>query len=402
MMDVTCIKNQHVAKALENATILNRLLRIAIQNDDLETILEGALDELLSVSWLSLLPKGGIFLVDETQRNLRLTASRNLSPALHTLCARVPFGHCLCGRAALRARTQHASCVDHRHETVFEGMEPHGHYNLPIIAAGKVIGVLVVYLPDGHDRDDQEIEFLESVCDALALLIKLKQREAALQASRDALQEHLNNINLEKTYLEQHAEELVVTAEEQAALREKAEALEAKARHLALHDPLTDLPNRRYFQELCIKNFEKDPGPHAILFIDIDGFKGVNDSHGHDAGDELLCRIAQRLSRSLCHSDFAARFGGDEFAVFLHAIPSAETAERVATRIVEALKRPFGLERDIRCQIGASIGVALWPDHGQDFDSVIKAADKAMYHVKERGKNGVQLAGVPVLAAAGE
>ncbi len=194
-----------VAKALENSDLMYRLLRIGACAGPLEVHLESALDELLKVSWLSLLPKGGIFLTDETGCGLRLVASRNLHEELLTLCARVPFGHCLCGRAAQEGRTQHARCIDERHETHFDGMAPHGHYNVPILAAGEVIGVLVVYLTHGHERDEDEVSFLESFADALGLLIQLKQREEDHLATQQRLRIALNEDRNLMGAIEDHA-----------------------------------------------------------------------------------------------------------------------------------------------------------------------------------------------------
>jgi len=173
-----------VSRSLEHAALLNRILRIILQEQPLKHVLLQAIDELLALSWLAFLPKGGVFLTDESGENLELCASRNLGPQINALCARVRFGHCPCGRAAQQARAQHASCVDERHETTFDGIAPHGHYNVPIIAEQQVLGVLVVYLPHGHERDDEEIAFLESFADILALLINAKRREQAVQTTQ--------------------------------------------------------------------------------------------------------------------------------------------------------------------------------------------------------------------------
>ena len=175
------------SKPTEVASLLNRLLRIAVQETDLEVALHEALDVLLSISWLAILPKGGIFLADHARGELQLTAARNMDPAIEELCRRVPFGHCLCGRAAQQTCTQYASCVDERHETRFEGIQPHGHYNLPIIGSGRLLGVLVVYVPHGHRRDELEVSFLEGAADTLALLIQLTQREQTLRGTQTRL-----------------------------------------------------------------------------------------------------------------------------------------------------------------------------------------------------------------------
>lgn len=163
-------------RSIENLGILNKLMRLSLSEEPLPQILEKSLDIIHQTSWLRILPKGGIFLTDGDK--LVLTASRHLSEELHTLCSRISFGYCLCGRAALTKSIQFASCVDHRHDVSFAGMPPHGHYNAPILDENKhVLGVLVLYLVHGHKKDDSELEFLETVADTLASVIKRKQAE---------------------------------------------------------------------------------------------------------------------------------------------------------------------------------------------------------------------------------
>jgi diguanylate cyclase (GGDEF)-like protein/PAS domain S-box-containing protein len=191
-------------KAFEHVSLLQRLLHLVLQDEPLETILEKSLDQLLSISWLALLPKMGIFLVDEAGASLKLVAERNLGPQITSLCAQVKFGHCLCGRAALQARTQHANCVDERHETRFDGIAPHGHYNVPIIAERVVLGVLVVYLPHGHARDEEEVAFLESFADVMALLISAKQRDAAFRSTQQMLHDALSKSSSLMDTIQQH------------------------------------------------------------------------------------------------------------------------------------------------------------------------------------------------------
>jgi diguanylate cyclase (GGDEF)-like protein/PAS domain S-box-containing protein len=180
-----------VSKSLEHAALLNRTLHIVLQDQPLRHVLEQALEELLALSWLGILPKGGIFLVDETGKQLELFAERNLGPQITTLCANVKFGHCLCGLAALDACSQHASCIDDWHETRFGGIAPHGHYNVPIMMNRELLGVLVIYLTDGHERDEDVVQFLESYADLLALAINAKQREHSVLNTQNRLRDAL-------------------------------------------------------------------------------------------------------------------------------------------------------------------------------------------------------------------
>lgn len=119
--------------------------------------LEQALEVILSIPWLPTLPRGGIFLVEDEPDVLVLKAQRGLAAPLLSMCARVRFGHCLCGRAAASGDIQHATNLDHRHDTRYEGIRPHGHYNVPIMHQGKVLGVLVLYLDEGRQRDEHDV-----------------------------------------------------------------------------------------------------------------------------------------------------------------------------------------------------------------------------------------------------
>ncbi|MDR5171110.1 EAL domain-containing protein [Methylobacillus flagellatus] len=160
----------------------------------------------------------------------------------------------------------------------------------------------------------------------------------------------------------------------------------------AYHDTLTGLPNRALFKDrlnVALNHAKRNQQQLAIMFLDLDRFKWVNDTLGHFYGDELLKHVAQRLSGCLRAQDTLARMGGDEFTLLLHDLQQPDDASLVAAKIVEELKRPFLLdEREIF--ISSSIGIALYPDHGDSIETLIKSADIAMYHVKWRGKNGYQ------------
>lgn len=165
--------------------------------------------------------------------------------------------------------------------------------------------------------------------------------------------------------------------------------VEEKIRYMANHDNLTGLPNRALFkdrlqtaQHLAVRNQQK----LAILFIDLDGFKAVNDNLGHKAGDLLLQEVAVRLQGRVRHSDTVARMGGDEFILLLNAINGEADAELVAKKVLEALQQPV-LVVGQAARIGASIGISIFPDHGEDADKLISYADTAMYDIKKSGKN---------------
>lgn len=177
-----------INKKLKEQEALNSLLQInSATTTPLEEKLDYAIEQIVAVPWLSLLSKGGIFVTEGNK--LSLKASLNLGEKVETLCSSVTKGHCLCGRAFQEGRTIHAGCVDHRHETHFEGMAPHGHYNIPMLYDGVVTGVIVVYLPHGHQRDQEEVNFLESCASVLGSLIVAYRKELDLIESRNEAQE---------------------------------------------------------------------------------------------------------------------------------------------------------------------------------------------------------------------
>ncbi|MFN7088010.1 MAG: diguanylate cyclase domain-containing protein [Burkholderiales bacterium] len=164
---------------------------------------------------------------------------------------------------------------------------------------------------------------------------------------------------------------------------------EERIRRLAHYDNLTGLPNRALFYDRlkqAISLARRDHHQMALLYVDLDDFKTVNDRLGHDAGDELLKKVAERLQQLVRESDTVARIGGDEFTVTLPEVRGRNDAEIVAQKIIEALRPNFHLgEQQHEARIGASIGIAIYPDDAQDMEALVKAADIAMYIAKQTG-----------------
>ncbi|MEE7627063.1 EAL domain-containing protein [Methylobacter sp. Wu8] len=166
-------------------------------------------------------------------------------------------------------------------------------------------------------------------------------------------------------------------------------AAEEQIKLLAFYDPLTHLPNRRLLQERLKHgiNMERREGKQlALLMLDLDRFKAINDSLGHLAGDELLQQVATRITARLRDVDMVARLGGDEFIVLLEDIAQPEDAARVAKEIVADLTKPFSLLHGNNVQIGASIGISLYPQHGDSPDILMDHADAALYQAKDAGR----------------
>ncbi|MFN3884510.1 MAG: putative bifunctional diguanylate cyclase/phosphodiesterase, partial [Rhodocyclaceae bacterium] len=164
-----------------------------------------------------------------------------------------------------------------------------------------------------------------------------------------------------------------------------------KAEYLATHDPLTGLPNRTLFHDRlrhALAQARRQKSRVALLFIDLDNFKTINDTLGHDIGDELLKQAACRLREVVRDVDTVARLGGDEFTAIL-ADCSAETADRVSRRIVDDLSASFEINGRALF-VSASVGIAFYPEDGQDSTSLVRAADAAMYRAKEQGRNRVE------------
>ena len=164
---------------------------------------------------------------------------------------------------------------------------------------------------------------------------------------------------------------------------------EGRIRHLASHDALTGLPNRSAFSELlnaARESARRRGRSLAVMFVDLDRFKVINDTLGHEPGDEVLCEVARRLRHTLRASDVVARLGGDEFVVMIPELDSAAQAEAAARKVLGAMLPPMTVDgREL--SVTASLGIALYPQDGEDEQSLMKNADAAMYRAKEAGKN---------------
>ena len=186
---------------------------------------------------------------------------------------------------------------------------------------------------------------------------------------------------------------LVLLFRETARARELlAEAKQAQHRawHLAHHDPVTQLPNRWLFEdrlEHTLRGAQRDDQPVALLYLDLDHFKAVNDSFGHVVGDRLLVAVARRLESVLRQSDTLARLGGDEFAVIQTGLPEASAARLLGERLVNALRSPLEVDGHV-LNASVSIGIGLYPEHASNATELHRAADRALYGAKAAGRDG--------------
>jgi diguanylate cyclase (GGDEF)-like protein len=171
------------------------------------------------------------------------------------------------------------------------------------------------------------------------------------------------------------------------AERRTLAAEERHSRHLALHDGLTSLPNGRYFRTRLAEALTPNSTaqrPLAVMYLDLDGFKPLNDAHGHPVGDELLKVIAGRLARTVRADDMVSRLGGDEFAFLMVGLSDRARLSELADRLGVIVSAPLKIGQ-VRCQIRPSIGIALYPEHGTTAEMLIRNADAAMYQAKRTG-----------------
>ena len=237
---------------------------------------------------------------------------------------------------------------------------------LPLNIEDRVIGVLTVQSYEKNAYSTKQLGLLEALAPYLAI---------ALENSiiHDRLEEMNRSMRGEKERLEKNALEIV---------------------HFANHDLLTGLPNRRLLFELLQKTFDISARTNSkvgVIYIDLDDFKPINDRFGHFAGDKTLVLMADRLRALLRSSDTVARVGGDEFIAVLANVSDRSQIKRTAAKILEGCVRPFGIDGE-ECHISLSMGIAVFPDDGSDIETIVGAADKAMYGIKRAQKNGFAFA----------
>lgn len=229
-------------------------------------------------------------------------------------------------------------------------------------------------------------------------LVRAREKEAATQQLTRAMQEVTTERRFTSRVSVQGADEIAhlsIQFNKMLAELEVGEAAriqaESKLRHLALTDELTGLPNRRLFASRLsqlLASAERSRGIVVLIYIDLDGFKLVNDSLGHSIGDALLGQVAERLQSRIRKSDTLARLGGDEFVVALTQLRKKEEAELVATSLLRVLAEPFNIDSH-EISISASFGISVYPDNSKDATLLLQQADSAMYAAKRSGKNRI-------------
>lgn len=228
----------------------------------------------------------------------------------------------------------------------------------------------------------------------------------------DYISKPINDVILQskvRVFLELHSArmQLQQTLEELSARNQQLQVeiterqrVEAKVRHQATHDMLTGLPNRVLFHDrlrFSMQHAGKEKS-FALALVDIDGFKAVNDTYGHPAGDALLQAISARLNNHVRTDDTVARLGGDEFALIFENVSDVHAVVQRCQDICNMLAKPYplnGTRGEFTAHVSASIGIALWQEQLESDETLIQAADRALYQAKENGKNGCVVAGGP-------
>ena len=246
---------------------------------------------------------------------------------------------------------------------------------------------------NGYIEKPFKKELLYSVVDQAAEKIKLNKENMSYQAKLEDTNEQLTMLNTE---LNETNEELLRNKAKLEHLLEINSNLELKTnelKHEADHDGLTGLLNQKAFlnylenilsQKTLIHSYD-----HALLFMDLDNFKTINDNYGHIYGDEILREFAKRLRMVSKERDVLSRYGGDEFTIFMHYIPTKEILYNIGQRIFESVSKPYQVIDKVIRNVSASIGICVIPEHGTDVKTVTENADTAMYNAKKNSEKVV-------------
>ena len=223
-----------------------------------------------------------------------------------------------------------------------------------------------------HGIAEQTIGVLQDITDQ-------KKAEQEIIEARDTLEQQV----VERT------RELANTVKQLRVEIEEREKIAAELNFLANHDALTGLPSLRLCKDRLdqsLADARRNRQKSAVMFLDLDGFKGINDRHGHEFGDRVLKDCADRITAEIRETDTVARIGGDEFVIILSSLPESQIASRIASSLIKGVGAPMRID-DIDVDVSASIGISLYPENGVTAEELIRSADKAMYRIKHTGKN---------------
>ncbi|MCH8213974.1 MAG: PAS domain S-box protein [Proteobacteria bacterium] len=293
--------------------------------------------------------------------------------------------------AALRESEERFRTVVNHSPVKIHIKDAQGRYTLINLEAEKLYGVTD---EEGRGKTCHEI-FPQELADSFAV-----HDQAVLETGQTVeveeewqREDSLHTYRTIKFPIRNTAGEIVAVGAIGTDITESKKA-EERIRHLATHDVLTGLPNRalgmdRLSQALAMAR--RNVTMAALVFVDLDGFKGINDTHGHEAGDRVLKEVAGRLRACVRETDTVARFGGDEFLLVLTAMTDKAAVATVVAKVLESLSRSFAVDGRVT-PLGASIGIALYPGDGETPEELFRRADRAMYAAKAEGKNNYRFA----------
>jgi len=329
-------------RAEHRQRLLNALLSLPIEGYSLQQMSERALALILESMQTDAPGGGAIFLVEFDQQLPLLAAARDLPPVFMASCQEAIMQSL--GKEGGVALPWYAEYPQPAWP-LQDGGDAHGYFQFNLIVRKQILGVLMMRLPRRQIHEPQELDFMRSICQTFAGILDRKRAEVRIE-------------------------------------------------RLAYYDTLTGLPNRRLLEDRlkqAITLADRHREQLAVIFLDLDRFKAVNDALGHAYGDLLLKEAGKRLASCVRSSDTVARLGGDEFLVVLSGVRGdvLQVAANVADHIARALARPFMIEGH-NLFITTSQGIALHPSDGDNPTDLIKNADTAMYHAKEQGRNNFQ------------
>ncbi len=318
----------------ESQKAIAAILEQAISNSKLSDKLNHVLDIITNISWLQVASRGIIF--TSKDRSLVMTATKEIPETLKQRCHHVAFGECLCGTAANKRLTQYTPGEGRNTNDITCHIESHGHYCIPIIHEDELLGLMTLYVENGHHVSPDERKFLTAACNSIGTMI------------------HKNRI-------------------------------EEQLRYDAYHDPLTGKANRNLLavkvnQRISRSQHDKRED-FCLLLLDLDRFKYINDSLGHHIGDSILIETAARLEKLLREHDVIARLGGDEFALLLDNVECLNTVYRIADRIHYAVEQSIHID-SYDLHTTCRIGIAYYKNNYSSFDKMLRDADNAMHTAK--------------------
>lgn len=326
-------------RQLDIQSLISSLLQLSLKDETTDKLLSQSLDLILSLKWLSFESKGSIFVVEENPDLLIMKGVKGLAEPIVKECARLPFGKCLCGKAAQEGRIKFQSTLGDEHEVSYDGISPHGHYCVPIKFNEDLVGVLNIYVKDGYSRNDDDEDFLLTVANTLAGIIVRKN-------------------------------------------------LEENLKQLATTDRLTGAFNRRKFDEIINREIEltkRTSYTFCMALLDIDHFKKINDNHGHLIGDNILKLLVGVVMSEIREIDYIVRWGGDEFII----IASATDIEGIS-KMINRIKAVIENQTFDNVEtVTVSVGITQFKD-GDTKDDIFKRADEGLYKAKQNGRNKVE------------